>query len=205
MRREERKETSLRSSEEAAEEYSFDGSSGRLVSEAVPRRRALGLFGGALLGATGLTFLLADPAEARKRGGGGKKKKKKRRRAPDAPGAPGAPVTSTGVTASPTVLDFGEVNLGEINTLPLTITNNGSTPVTIAPDGPLLVGDGFSLVGAGPVTVAPGETKVVEVTFAPTDALLDIGDIVPGAIEIVDVNDEIVKIVPLIGVVGGIL
>jgi hypothetical protein len=188
LRREEGKENTLLGGEKLAEEYSFDDSTGRLVGEAVPRRRALGLFGGALLGASGLAFLVADPAEARKRRRG----KKRRRR---------APVVAAGVTVSPTVLDFGEVNLGQPQVLPVTITNNGTTPVTVPVDG--IVGDGFTLVDPGgglipitaPITIAPGETKVVDVAFAPVTLGLT-----PGAIEIVDGNDDIVEVVPVIGV-----
>jgi hypothetical protein len=46
LRREEGKENTLLGGEKLAEEYSFDDSTGRLVGEAVPRRKALGLFGG---------------------------------------------------------------------------------------------------------------------------------------------------------------
>jgi len=49
------------------EEHSFDDLAMGLASGAITRRRALKLMGASVVGASGLSTLFADPAEARRR------------------------------------------------------------------------------------------------------------------------------------------
>lgn len=65
-------------------------------------------------------------------------------------------------------LDFGSVPVGSNITSLLTITNNGTLPVTISS---ILPPTGFT-VGNSAATLAPGDAENVSVTFSPTDAIL---------------------------------
>jgi len=81
---------------------------------------------------------------------------------------------------------------GEV--VPVTVTNNGTTPVTITPQ---LVGDGFSLVNADDAEfqLLPGASRLVEVTGTNIagDGVLNIRDASDGLIlEVVDLNGPLV-------------
>ena len=81
-----------------------------------------------------------------------------------------APNDGPSITVGPEAINFEEVETGASSTETLTIENTGSAPlegaVTLSDEN-----DVFALTGGeGDFTVAPGETKEVEVTFAPNDA-----------------------------------
>ncbi len=90
--------------------------------------------------------------------------------------APGSPLTialsGTGVTATflltanPTSLSFGSVNLGSNSSLSGSLTNTGNSNVSIS--SVTVAGAGFSASGvtAG-ATLTPNQTVTVNVTFAP--------------------------------------
>jgi hypothetical protein len=71
------------------------------------------------------------------------------------------------LTADPTSLEFGEVEVEQQKTLTVTLTNPGSGPVTI--DSIEVVGsEAFAVVGTAPTAVEPGATVGIEIAFAPT-------------------------------------
>ena len=66
-------------------------------------------------------------------------------------------------------LAFGNVMLGTVATLPLTLTSSGTTPVTISAG--TFAGNSFSLPGGTfPKTLSPGQSSVLNVEYAPTQA-----------------------------------
>jgi hypothetical protein len=84
------------------------------------------------------------------------------------------PLSGTGVaagflTANPTNLNFGNVQVGKNQTNPDTITNTGGVNVTITQAN--VTGAGFSISGLTlPLTLGPGQSKTFNVTFAPQSA-----------------------------------
>lgn len=84
------------------------------------------------------------------------------------------PLTGTGtapgqLSASPTSLAFGNVQIGSNSTKSETITNNGGTSVTISQAN--ITGAAYSVSGLTlPVTLAPNQNVAFTVTFAPTAA-----------------------------------
>jgi hypothetical protein len=94
--------------------------------------------------------------------------------ASDAPNSPlvisasGTAIASTPLlSASTSSLDFGSVLVGSSGSQSVTLTNAGNANLTIS--NVVVTGIGFSASGAGANTVlAPGQTAVLSVTFAPT-------------------------------------
>jgi Abnormal spindle-like microcephaly-assoc'd, ASPM-SPD-2-Hydin len=81
----------------------------------------------------------------------------------------GTSVTSQALSANPAVLSFGSVTTGSQSTLPVTITNTRSWSVIVA--GIQNSGTEFSTSGATfPMTLAPGQSIAMNVTFAPQTA-----------------------------------
>lgn len=81
----------------------------------------------------------------------------------------GTGVSSESVTASPSILSFGEVEIGANSTLPLVLTNARSWKVTLA--GIQSTGGEFSASGGTfPVTLEAGQSVRLDVTFAPQSA-----------------------------------
>lgn len=84
------------------------------------------------------------------------------------------PLTGSGVTpgtlsANPTSLSFGTVQVGNSSTLSETITNTGGSSVTIT--AATTTGAGFSISGLSlPLTLTAGQSKTFNVTFAPSSA-----------------------------------
>ncbi|HEX8385191.1 MAG TPA: choice-of-anchor D domain-containing protein, partial [Rubricoccaceae bacterium] len=70
------------------------------------------------------------------------------------------------VAVSATAIDFGDVYVGGAGTDTLVVTNAGSAPLTLA--SVTTGGPPFSAVLDGPPVLAPGATRRVAVTFAPT-------------------------------------
>jgi hypothetical protein len=74
--------------------------------------------------------------------------------------------------------DFGSLTVGQTETFQVQITNEGGAgdpSITINRDGTLLSGGGsdqyvFNYTSAGPITLAPGQSTLIEVTFRPTQA-----------------------------------
>jgi hypothetical protein len=132
------------------------------------RSRAIKLAGAALAGGA-LTVLWPAEADARNN----KKKKKKRRR------------RRRQVKSNPQTLDFGDTSV-TVPSLPqgVTISNVGPDTVVLRP---VVVGEGFTLVDGAKFTLAPGETKLVEVVFDPSVTGPSTGDL-----SIVDTRDGLV-------------
>jgi glyoxylate utilization-related uncharacterized protein len=82
------------------------------------------------------------------------------------------PVSGTGVTpgtltANPTTLAFGNVQVGNTGSLSETLTNSGGTTVTISQAS--VTGTGFSISGLTlPATLTSGQSVTFTATFAPT-------------------------------------
>jgi hypothetical protein len=73
------------------------------------------------------------------------------------------------LSANPTSLAFGSVNVGSSSTLPASISNSGNSNVTISGAGQS--GPGFSASGVSSgLILAPGQTATLNVAFAPSAA-----------------------------------
>ncbi|HYK34818.1 choice-of-anchor D domain-containing protein [Alloacidobacterium sp.] len=69
------------------------------------------------------------------------------------------------LSVTPTSLSFGNVIVGSAATLPLTVTSNGTSPLTI--NSVAVKGAGFSVPGVRfPLTLNPGQTAMLEVRSA---------------------------------------
>jgi hypothetical protein len=79
--------------------------------------------------------------------------------------APGTP----GMTTTATTIPFGNVNLNTPATQSVTLTSSGTAPLTI--NTATLTGTGFTMSGvSAPLTLNPGQTATLSVTFDPTAA-----------------------------------
>ena len=78
------------------------------------------------------------------------------------------PVTSTGtLSASPTSLNFGNVEMGFSSPQTLTLTNTGTSAVTISQAN--FTGSGFGIVGGmSSASIAAGQSNAYQIQFAPT-------------------------------------
>jgi hypothetical protein len=75
-------------------------------------------------------------------------------------------VDSDGITASPSTVSFGQVSLGNASTKPVVLTNDRTWKVTISKI--LTTGSAFSMsTGTLPVTLDPGQSITLEVSFTP--------------------------------------
>jgi uncharacterized membrane protein len=73
------------------------------------------------------------------------------------------------LSANPTSLSFGNVNVGSSSQNSVTLSNSGNSSITISQF--IVSGAGFSANGvATPVTLSPAQTATLNVTFAPTGA-----------------------------------
>jgi hypothetical protein len=101
--------------------------------------------------------------------------------APLAISVSGSAIASTAVLSSSTTsLDFRSVLVGSNSSLGVTLTNTGTTNVTIS--NVLVTGAGFSATGAGAnTTLAPGQTAALNVTFAPSALGSAVGSITIGS------------------------
>jgi Abnormal spindle-like microcephaly-assoc'd, ASPM-SPD-2-Hydin len=73
------------------------------------------------------------------------------------------------LAANPTNLSFGTVTVGTTSILPVIISNTGTASTTISQDS--VTGTGLSLSGPGlPVSLAPGQSVSLAVTYAPAAA-----------------------------------
>src|SRR4029077_9023632 len=78
----------------------------------------------------------------------------------------GTGVTPGSLTATPAILGFGSVQVGNSQSLQQTVTNSGGSSVTIT-QAPV-TGAGFSMSGMNlPMTLTPGQSATFNVTFAP--------------------------------------
>jgi hypothetical protein len=139
------------------EEGSVDEVSAVLADRAITRAQAIKLGGAALLAGTGM-LLFQSPADARKRHK--KHRRRRRRKAQVAPVDPLQQVTGTPLPIS------------------LSVTNPGSTPLTIS-NVKLLGADGAVVDPTLPVTIAPGATATIPitVTYDPSSPLVDAGEL----------------------------
>jgi hypothetical protein len=73
------------------------------------------------------------------------------------------------LTANPTSLNFGSVQVGSNQALPETLTNSGGSTVTVTQVNP--TGTGFRVSGLNlPLMLAAGQSQTFNVTFAPASA-----------------------------------
>lgn len=96
----------------------------------------------------------------------------------------------TGCALSTTLLDFGDVRVGESAVRTFTVHNVAVLPIT--GDARLSAGSdsmGFSIIqGGGPYTIAPGQSRDVSVRFAPMGrpgavaSVVDLGTPCPGVV-----------------------
>ena len=76
-------------------------------------------------------------------------------------------ISAPGLRASTGSLDFGSVLVGSSNSLGVTVTNTGNANAIVS--SVLVTGTGFGASGLGSgITVPPGQTAAVNVTFAPS-------------------------------------
>ena len=81
----------------------------------------------------------------------------------------GAGVTPGGLTANPSSFSFGNVQLGNNQTLSETVTNVGGSSVTISQD--TVTGAAFSVTGLNPpLTLTSGQSITFSVIFTPSSA-----------------------------------
>jgi hypothetical protein len=115
----------------------------------ITRSRAIKLAGAALAGGAFSLFWApeADALNKKKRRRKRRARARRRRRA--------------AIVATPSVVNI--TIPGAVGALPVTVTNNGTTPVTISPQ---LVGDGFALLNADDAEfeLLAGASRLVEVT-----------------------------------------
>jgi hypothetical protein len=86
-------------------------------------------------------------------------------------GSNGAANNSTipGLSLSPATLSFGNVNIGSNNALTATVTNTGTSSLSISKVS--ISGAGFTVNGLpSGLTLSPGQTATLTVTFAPSSA-----------------------------------
>ena len=97
------------------------------------------------------------------------------------PTAPEVPVWLNGngqfplLRIDPNPLDFGYAETGTSETLPLRFLNEGGDDLVIS--SAAIIGEGFSGSFAGPVTVAPGDSVEMDVTFSPSREALFSGEV----------------------------
>jgi hypothetical protein len=88
----------------------------------------------------------------------------------------GSGVNSEIFTATPPNLAFGPVAVGSSVTLPVVLSNQRSRTQTLK--GFQSVGSGFTVSGpAMPMTISPGQTVTLQVTFTPPTAVLSSGGV----------------------------
>jgi hypothetical protein len=81
-------------------------------------------------------------------------------------GIEGTGESSTPLTASPSVVSFGQVAMGNTSTVPVVLTNTLSQKITLATIQ--MMGSGFSFSGQTfPLILNAGQSVTVNVTFAP--------------------------------------
>ncbi len=93
----------------------------------------------------------------------------------DAAGSPlniglsGVGVAPGSLTATPSSVNFGNVTIGNSQTVPVTVANTGGVTVTIS--AAAATGTGFSFTGPGlPATLAAGQSTTFNATFSPSAA-----------------------------------
>lgn len=125
-----------------------------LADRPVTRARALKLLGatataGAFAAFTGGAAEAGDRDRRRRRRRRLRKRRARQRR-------------QAAVTSEQPTINFGNTTVGTPLTENVVVTNNGDTPVTI---DPTVVGDGFTLLDAGNITLQPGETVRIPVVL----------------------------------------
>jgi hypothetical protein len=81
----------------------------------------------------------------------------------------GAAMATPQLTASATSLSFGNVTVNTGATLPLTLTSSGTAPVAVS--AATVTGTGYTVSGSTlPLTLNPGQTTTLQLTFDPTMA-----------------------------------
>jgi hypothetical protein len=105
----------------------------------------------------------------------------------------GSGVASGEIAASPASVAFGNVMIGNSQTVPVTVTNTGGVTVTIS--AAAASGTGFSFTGPGlPATLAAGQSTTFNPIFSPTSSGSKTGNLAITS----DANNPILNI-PLSG------
>jgi hypothetical protein len=149
-----------------------------LAEERITRARAIKLAGAAAATGAFALFWGTDEADALTRAQRRRRRRRKRLRRRR------RNVTTTNNTTDNSTVNFGDSLVGTPVTEVVTIENNGPDSVTLRPE---IVGDGFTLVDDGLITIAPGQTAVLPVIFNPLS-----GDAQTGNLKLVDVDDGLV-------------
>ncbi len=75
--------------------------------------------------------------------------------------------TRGALTANPPSINFGALVVGSSGSVPVTLSNTGTAPISITAHS--ITGAGFTLTGwSAPASLNPGQTTTFTVTFAPT-------------------------------------
>jgi hypothetical protein len=91
-------------------------------------------------------------------------------------GVEGTGVSSESLTASPSIVSFGQVVMGTSSTIPVVLSNARSQKTTLWTFQTM--GGGFSMSGPTlPLTLAAGQSVTVKVTFAPPAAATEGGNL----------------------------
>ncbi len=100
------------------------------------------------------------------------------------------------VTTTPSTVSFGSVTVGQLSApQDVTVKNVSTNPITITPKISGTDASDF-LAPTIPITIAPGDTAVVPVTFQPTGTT----GAKTGSLVLVDANNNTVAKVPLSGI-----
>jgi hypothetical protein len=91
-------------------------------------------------------------------------------------GVEGTGVSSESLSASPSIVSFGQVAMGTSSTVPVVLSNARSQKTTLSTFQTM--GNGFSITGpALPLTLGAGQSVTVNVTFAPPAAATQGGNL----------------------------
>jgi hypothetical protein len=91
-------------------------------------------------------------------------------------GVEGTGVSSESLSASPSIVSFGQVAMGTSSTIPVVLSNARSQKTTLSTFQAM--GNGFSISGpALPLTLGAGQSVTVNVTFAPPAAATQGGNL----------------------------
>lgn len=100
----------------------------------------------------------------------------------------GAPID---VSLSTTALEFGEIPVGTTDQRTVTVTNDGSDPVVVAPGDP---SGPFTVAPREPIEVAPGESHEISVAFAPDSEGTAFGSLQIAASNDTDTVERVVEL-----------
>ena len=83
--------------------------------------------------------------------------------------------TQGGLSANPASISFGNLPVGNVAPITVTLSNTGTAAVSITAES--ITGAGFTMAGLSPQSLTPGQTTSFTVTFAPTTATNSSGSV----------------------------